>query len=144
MTHPIEDYKNKISQAYGEQNSIWYPITGHHIGVDYVCPSNTKIVAPKDGEVITAGKSRSLGNYCYYEYELDGQVFVERWLHLSLIPRIGTYQEGEQVAYTGNSGPSTAPHFHQDIWLNEVRLDILTKKNWRELTKDPQVHYQIK
>lgn len=144
MTHPIEAYKRNISQGYGEKNPTWYPVTGHHIGVDYVCPANTKVVAPIDGEVITSGKSRSLGNYCYYEYQLEGKTYVERWLHLSLIPRIGTYKQGEQVAYTGNSGSSTAPHFHQDIWRDEVRLDLLTAKNWTELTVDPEAHYDLK
>jgi len=144
MIHPIAQYQDNISQTYGEKNSVWYPLTGRHIGVDYKCPINTRVVAPKEGEVITAGKSRSLGNYCYYEYTLDGQTFVERWLHLSLIPRIGTYKAGEQVAYTGNTGNSSGSHFHQDIWHNEVRLDLLTAKNWNDLTVNPVEHYKLK
>lgn len=144
MIHPIEAYKNNVTQGYGEKNQLWYPVTGHHIGVDYSCPLNTRVVAPKDGEVITAGKSRSLGNYCHFEYTLDNMVYVERWLHLRLIPQIGQYKGGELVAYTGNTGASTSPHFHQDIWHNEVRLDLLTTRNWAELTVDPEHHYDLK
>jgi len=142
LIHPVEKYKEYITQAYGVPNKIWYPLSGFHIGTDYACPDNTLVKAPIGGEVITAGKSRSLGNYCHYQYAYKGQVYVERWLHLSIIPKIGEYKQNETVAITGGTGRVTGDHLHQDIWLDEVRLDLINSKNWRELTINPQTHYK--
>jgi len=142
LTHPVEMYKDMISQAYGVPNAKWYPASKHHIGNDYACPANTKVKAPFNGKITTAGTSKALGNYCHYQYVYNGNKYTERYLHLSLVPELGSYTQGSTIASTGNTGLSTGHHLHQDIWLDEVRLDVINEKNWRLLTVDPQEHYK--
>ena len=144
LIHPVKEYQEMISQAYGVPNPTWYPTTGHHIGTDYACPVGTSVMTPCDGEVIASGYSDSLGNYCHYKYEYGEGVYVARMMHLSYIPELGSYRAGKLLAKSGNSGRVSGAHLHIDVWVNEVRLDLLTKKTWREMTVDPYIHYSVK
>lgn len=141
LIHPVSEYSKLISQAYGVKNDKWYPITGHHLGTDYACPIGTPLKAPSSGKVIASGTSPSMGNFCYYQYTYQDQEYVSRFMHLSTVPKRGDYKRGEVIAKTGSSGNVTGPHLHVDIFLEEVRLDLLSKKNWTQLTVDPQEHY---
>ena len=142
LIHPIELYKDYVSQGYGVKNSI-YKATGRHIGIDYACPANTNLVAPYDGEVIKSGSTKVLGNYCHYQYNFNGIIYIERYLHLSVKPNKGRYLQGSIVALTGNTGMSTGNHLHQDIWVGEVRLALINKTNWNLLTVNPEIHYNL-
>lgn len=139
--HPVPEYREHISQAYGVPNKKFYPQTGHHIGTDFACPKGTPVKAPMDGKVTVSGYSKSLGLFCYYEYVYDGVKYVTRFLHLSRRPKTGIFKQGEKIGETGDSGKTTGAHLHIDIFLNEVRVDILTSKNFRNLTINPEIHY---
>lgn len=139
LQHPVDDYKSYVSQKYGVPNTKWYPLTGHHIGTDYATPVSTKVQAPWAGRITASGNSPSLGNYCIYTFNFDGVTYACRFMHLSNIPIVGQYDRGEVIAKTGNTGNTTGAHLHIDVFYNEVRLDILNKANWRELTIDPEI-----
>lgn len=141
LIHPVSDYSSNISQAYGVRNKRWYPTSHRHNGTDYACPVGTKVVAPIDGQVTASGWSDSMGNYCYYRYTHQGKIFVERYMHLSTIPKLGTYKQGVLLGKTGDTGKVTGAHLHLEVWKNEVRLDLLTPKNWNTLTVNPETHY---
>lgn len=141
LLHPVEKYKGYISQAYGVKNAQFYPQTKHHIGTDYACPVGTPVRAPWAGEVTVAGSSPALGNFCHYRYVYDGVTYVARFMHLSDVPTRGVYQRGEMLELSGKTGKITGPHLHVDIFYNEVRVDILTEKNFRTLTVNPEEHY---
>lgn len=142
LIHPVKDYAKLISQDYGVPNSDWYPASGHHIGTDYACPEGTPVVAPFDGEVIASGYSDALGNYCHYQYTYLKEVYVVRMMHLIKAPRQGKYRQGIILGRTGATGKVTGPHLHLDVWYSEVRLDLINKKNWDQLTVDPSNHYK--
>lgn len=138
LKHPLEGFT--ITYKYGVPDSA-YALTGHHIGTDYGTPLNTPVLAPKDGEIVVAGKSASLGNFCHFKYTHDGQVYVARFLHLNAQPKPGLYKSGAVIALTGNTGMSSGPHCHIDIWKNEVRLDLVNTTNWQQITVDPEEHF---
>lgn len=140
LLHPVAGYRNAISQGYGVANKA-YTITGHHIGQDYACPVGTPIRAPQDGKVIVAGTTAALGNFCYYEYRKKGRVIVERFLHMRESVTTRECKQGDIVGYSGNTGFTTGPHFHHDIWWDTMQLENVNSKNFRELTIDPEVHY---
>jgi Peptidase family M23 len=142
LLHPVEKYRELISQAYGVPNSI-YPLTGVHIGTDYACPVGTPVQAPWDGEVTVSGTSAALGNFCHYKYTFDSVTYMARFMHLSAVPHKGTYKRGETIELSGATGNISGPHLHIDLWYNDVRLDLINKKNWMNLTIDPQKHYAI-
>jgi len=141
LQHPVERYRELISQAYGVPNAKFYPLTGHHVGTDYACPVGTPVKAPWSGEVIISGSSPALGNFCHYRYNHDGVTYVARFMHLSNVPVIAKYKRGEVIELSGKTGRVSGAHLHIDLWYNDVRLDLLTKKNWNLLTLDPYKHY---
>ena len=140
LLHPVEKYRELISQVYGNPNPI-YPLTGVHIGTDYACPVGTPVQAPWDGEVTVSGTSPALGNFCHYKYTFDGVTYMARFMHLSAVPHKGTYHRGETIELSGATGDISGPHLHVDIFYNDVRLDLLTSKNWNLLTVDPYKHF---
>lgn len=140
ITHPCEGFA--VSYKYGVPDAA-YSLTGHHVGTDYATPIGTPVLAPKDGEVVVAGKSASLGNFCHYRYQHEGKHYVARFLHLNQVPLYGNYKAGEQIAVTGNTGMSTGPHCHVDVWKDEVRLDLINRENWDEMTVDPKIHFTV-
>lgn len=140
LLHPVADYQNVITQGYAVANRA-YSITGHHIGTDYGCPVGTPVRAPQDGKITVAGESNALGFFCYYEYRHKGRVYVERFMHMRSAVKTGEFKRGQIVGYTGNTGFSTGPHFHHDIWLDQVQMEKINRNNFRDLTVNPQVHY---
>jgi hypothetical protein len=136
VTPLTSEFWNNTSQDYGVVNNI-YKKTGHHIGTDFPCPTGTPIVARADGELISAEYGDVTGAYCIFEFEWNGRKYQERYLHLSATWPLGSYKQGETIAETGNTGMSTGPHLHVDTFKDEVRLDIINKSNWKELTIDP-------
>lgn len=143
LLHPVGKYRELISRTYGVEDWINYKITGRHIGTDYACPVGTLVRAPWEGEVTVAGNSPALGNFCHYKYTFDGVTYVARFLHLSDVPYKAKYKRGEVIELSGKTGKISGPHLHVDVFYNDVRLDLLTSKNWNLLTINPQTHYAI-
>jgi hypothetical protein len=138
LLHPVpEPFDKYITQAYGVASKR-YPRTGRHIGTDYGTPVGTNLRAPWNGKITTAGTGPHTGNFCHYEYTFNGQKWEERWCHLKTIPEIGTYRRGDIIAVSGNTGESTGPHLHREKWVNDVRVDLITKTNWASLTVDAE------
>jgi len=137
LFHPVQFKPLMISQVYGIASSR-YPRTGRHIGTDYAIPIGTPLYAPWAGKVTTSGTTATLGNFCHYEYTFNGQKWEERWCHLNAVPKLGAYKRGDRVAISGNTGQSTGPHLHREKWIDDVRIDLITKLNWANLTVDPE------
>ena len=103
------------------------PITGNrefHDGVDISLPTGTRLNAPKDGYVIDTGFSSSFGRFLRLSHYGGYTTF---FAHLdSVAVEIGdrVYQ-GNRVAYSGNTGWSTAPHLHFSIFRDEQFVDPL-------------------
>lgn len=104
-----------------------------HLGIDYVVPVGTPIYAfDKKVKVIRAFKGSQGGNTIWVEN--DGHIV--RFLHLRELPKVGTYKRGDIIAYTGNTGLSTAPHTHVDVSKGSVQLANM--KNFI----DPDVYFE--
>ena len=138
LVHPLADFR--ITQAYGVPNPI-YKVTKHHIGVDYATPIGTAIEAPTNGEVIYAGQLPAIGNYCLYRFTWNGLEYHMRVGHLQSIPTTGKYKTGDTFAISGNSGMSTGPHVHLDLWHRGFDLSVINSKNFREWTLDFEAWY---
>jgi murein DD-endopeptidase MepM/ murein hydrolase activator NlpD len=96
------------------------PVTGKrefHDGLDIACPINTRVYATRDGVVIAKGWSPSFGNYL--RLSLDGG-YVALYAHLnrSVVSLGESVTQGQQVAYSGNTGRSTGPHLHYSVFKN--------------------------
>jgi len=106
------------------------PVTSHiapHKGVDFAMPIGTPVVAVGDGEVLIAKHSGSAG---YYVAIRHGRQYTTRYMHLKkLLVKAGQkVKRSERIALSGNSGRSTGPHLHFELWINQHAVNPLTAK----------------
>jgi murein DD-endopeptidase len=137
LYHPVQHIPFRITQHYGIR-STRYKLTGRHIGTDYAIPVGTSIHAPYDGTVTLADTGDATGHYCLFRYSFQGETYEERWCHLSKLPMLGSYKRGAVVAVSGNTGTSTGPHLHREVWKGKVDLSTINSKNWSQVTLDPE------
>ncbi|MBR1989261.1 MAG: peptidoglycan DD-metalloendopeptidase family protein [Firmicutes bacterium] len=86
-----------------------------HYGLDYAASTGTSIYASDGGTVTTAGWH---GNYGYYIKIDHGGGFTTLYAHCSkLLVKVGdkVYQ-GQRIGLVGNTGRSTGPHCHFEIF----------------------------
>ncbi|MBW3661024.1 MAG: M23 family metallopeptidase [Gemmatimonadetes bacterium] len=86
----------------------------HHPGVDIAAPVNTPVVATAEGVVERAGSDPVYGEYVLLRHQ-DGFTTMYGHNALVLVQRGDPVERGETIAYSGNSGRSTAPHLHYEV-----------------------------
>ena len=107
-------YGGRLSSTFGYRT---FRGGENHFGVDWACPTGTTIYASSGGTVTRAGWSSSYG-YCVYIKHPDG--LETRYAHNSkLLVSVGqTVNQGQAIAYSGNTGDSSGPHLHFEIRVN--------------------------
>ncbi len=121
-TPSIWPTKGWLSRGYGMK---YDPFTGYkqmHRGIDVANRTGTVIIAPAAGVVKSVGKAGGLGKMIVIDH---GYGFVTRYGHLSQITvqRGQKVMRGDEIALMGNSGYSTGPHLHYEVWRNGKALD---------------------
>jgi len=106
------------------------PVTGRiapHRGVDFAMPQGTPVVAVGDGEVVMAKHSGAAG---YLVAIRHGRSYTTRYMHLKkLLVKPGQkVKRGDHIALSGNTGRSTGPHLHYEVWINQQAVNPLTAK----------------
>ncbi|WP_419147628.1 M23 family metallopeptidase [Pseudoalteromonas 'SMAR'] len=91
--------------------------------IDFVMPIGTKVIAARDGEVVSVQASYKDGsnedlkeNYVFIKHS-DGT--IARYFHLTydgvLVKPGEQVKAGEVIALSGNTGQSGGPHLHFDV-----------------------------
>lgn len=95
-----------------------------HAGVDWAVRTGTTVMAARAGKVTQAGWSGSYG-YCIVITHPDGH--YTRYAHLSQIDVSYGEQvsQGERIGLSGNTGFSTGPHLHFEIYMNGYSVNPL-------------------
>ncbi|KYP95655.1 peptidase [Sodalis-like endosymbiont of Proechinophthirus fluctus] len=106
------------------------PITGliaPHCGVDFAMPVGTPVLAVGDGEVMVSKRDGAAGNYLAIRH---GRQYMTRYMHLNkLFVKPGQKVKiGDRIALSGNTGRSTGPHLHYEVWINQRAVNPLTAK----------------
>lgn len=106
------------------------PVTGRiapHRGVDFAVPQGTPVLAVGDGEVVVAKRDGAAGNYIAIRH---GRTYTTRYMHLKrlLVTPGQKVKRGERIALSGNTGRSTGPHIHYEVWINQQAVNPLTAK----------------
>jgi murein DD-endopeptidase MepM/ murein hydrolase activator NlpD len=88
-----------------------------HKGMDFKAPVGSKIYAPFAGKIVRKNWSRRANGLCLDIQRSDGvRIYL---LHLDKIVRglgVGSWvKTGQHIAFSGNTGRSTAPHLHYQI-----------------------------
>ncbi len=105
------DYENNIYSG---------PI--QHRGIDIAGNMGDIVKASADGVVIFSGWTYDLGNLMIIYH---GEGFYTYYGHNQrcLLQRGSLVKKGQAIALLGNTGISSAPHLHFEIWKDGVSLD---------------------
>jgi murein DD-endopeptidase MepM/ murein hydrolase activator NlpD len=138
----LTDRSNKLTAFYEDQTvllastpSIWPvrgylsagfgnridPFTGQrdfHAGIDISTPIGTRIHSPADGVVIAVGVKGAYGNAVTVDH---GFGIVTQYGHMaSFNVKPGQrLRRGDVIGFVGNTGRSTAPHLHYEVWVRD-------------------------
>ncbi len=96
-----------------------------HTGVDIAVPRGTPVRASAAGVVIAADWTPRLGNRVIIDHG-DGVLSVYGHNQILLVSKHDSVEPGTVLALSGNSGISTAPHLHFEIWIKGNTVDPLT------------------
>ena len=91
------------------------PANPYHTGVDFDADIGDPVYAVKDGNVVpTQYSPNGFGNQVRIKHP-DG--YTTTYAHLSKkLVNGGTVKAGQLIGYAGNSGLSSGPHLHFEVW----------------------------
>jgi murein DD-endopeptidase MepM/ murein hydrolase activator NlpD len=112
---PLRGY---LSERFGNRTDPFTGLRDFHPGIDISVPRGTRVLAPADGVVVFCGAKSGYGNALVIDH---GFGVVTRYGHLDgFNVRPGQrVRRGDVVAFSGNTGRSTAPHLHYEVWVHD-------------------------
>ena len=121
-TPSIWPVRGWLSSGFGKRMS---PFTGRlsmHNGIDIATYQNTPIVSPADGVVSHIGYHNRLGRLIKINHGYGVQTMYGHLAKSGV--RIGQkVKRGDVIAYVGNTGSSTGPHLHYEIFINGLPVN---------------------
>ncbi|AWN81779.1 M23 family metallopeptidase [Candidatus Cardinium hertigii] len=115
----------RISGTFGMRFHPIFKIPKMHEGVDFAAPIRAPIYAAADGRVKwIKSEKKGFGNHLLIEHDNGFQTL---YAHMHTIDVEGKQRvvRGQQIGLVGNSGHSTAPHLHYEVYHNGNRVDPL-------------------
>lgn len=102
-----------------------HPVTGEvrpHRGVDFAMPVGTPVYAAADGMARTGFQAKGAGNYVALDHGGDTET---KYMHLDrMVVQDGdAVVRGQVIGYSGNTGGSTGPHLHYEVWRDGEAVD---------------------
>lgn len=114
----------QLSSCYGMRLSPFSGLMEHHPGIDISGPVGTPVKATADGIVKMASWRSGYGNLVVLQHEFG---FNTRYAHNSkLLVRVGDrVKRGQVLSLMGDTGRSSGPHCHYEVWHNNQRQNPL-------------------
>jgi murein DD-endopeptidase MepM/ murein hydrolase activator NlpD len=121
-TPSIRPAEGWISSAFGYRVSPFTGLRELHKGLDIAGRKGTPIIATADGIVTFTGKNGLYGNMVKIDH---GHGMVSRYGHIEKIlkKRGEAVKRGDVIALMGNTGRSTGPHLHYEVFLNGLPVN---------------------
>jgi len=121
-TPSIMPARGMVSSGFRRRNDPFTGNTVWHRGLDISTDMGTPVLAPADGVVTFIGRNDDLGNLLSLDH---GYGYLTRYGHNSkIIVRSGQkVRRGQVIALVGNTGRSTGPHLHYEVFHNGVPVD---------------------
>ncbi len=138
----MEDATRELFNGSDAVLSLTYPVPGHysisapfghysngrpHTGIDYPCPTGSRVVAAQNGIVVKVRRlNYSYGYYVmvYHGTDSRGRKIVTLYAHnSSILVSVGqNVMKGQQIAASGSTGNSTGPHCHFELIVNGAKI----------------------
>ena len=114
-------YYNYISSYFGPRPSPTAGASSNHGAVD-IPVSYAPVYSAASGRVVSAGWMSGYGNYIEIDH---GNGYYTAYGHLSSfnVSAGQTVSRGQQIAVSGNTGVSTGPHLHFEVYIGGLGLE---------------------
>lgn len=114
----------RVSSGFGMRR---HPILGYskmHKGVDFAAPIGTPILAAGSGTIVYMARKGGYGNYVQIMHNGDYSTAYGHASKFSKKFKIGSkVNQGDVVAYVGNTGRSTGPHLHFELIYRGIQVN---------------------
>lgn len=109
---PVSRSVSWVTQRYHVAEGV---MLDGHTGIDIAASEGTVVMAAADGEIVFAGEDPSLGLVVSIDHF---GAYLTRYGHnAALIVTPGErVRKGQPIALVGNTGRSSAPHLHFEVW----------------------------
>ena len=97
-------------------------IVATHFGLDVAARESTPVVSTADGIVTFADWDQNLGWLVKIDHGYDMSTYYGHNSRLR-VDRGQAVRRGQIIALVGNTGRSTAPHLHYEVWKDDVPVD---------------------
>ena len=124
---PLSYSCNIITSIFGYRDAPTAGASSNHGAVD-IAVNYVPVYAPAPGKVIIARYLSGYGNYVMIDH---GNGYYTGFGHLSAysVSQGQVVSTGQQIATSGNTGVSTGPHLHYEVYIggtaNSYRVDPL-------------------
>ncbi|MET1034437.1 MAG: SH3 domain-containing protein [Arthrobacter sp.] len=119
---PLDPKTYRFSSTHGPRCIPVMNGTTAHQGQDLAASDGNNIYAVADGIVTQTRKGTRGGvsGYVVVRHYLGGKTYYTAYIHMwdgNEFARVGqSVRAGQKIGEVGNSGPSTAPHLHFEVW----------------------------
>ncbi len=123
MRTPVEGAR--VTSTFGPR---LHPVLGYtrvHKGIDFGVPVGTAVFAAAAGVVETAGPHGGHGNYVLLRHN-NGLSTAYAHLSQFSVAQGQNVRQGQEVAKSGNTGTSTGPHLHYEVYRANEAVDPLS------------------
>jgi murein DD-endopeptidase MepM/ murein hydrolase activator NlpD len=119
--YPVE---GAVTSYYGSRRSYGYGFGSYHEGTDFRVEIGDPVHAAASGVVILAEPLVVRGRAILIDH---GWGIVTGYWHLSRIDVVvgQSVAQGETIGAVGNTGLSTGPHLHWELWVNGTSVSAL-------------------
>jgi murein DD-endopeptidase MepM/ murein hydrolase activator NlpD len=108
--------RGAVNSEYGHRQSPWSSDREFHNGIDIRAERGTSIYAPAAGSVIHAGPAQEYGITVILDHGQDIRTLYGHMSKLNVQPG-QKVERGAVIGYTGNTGRSSGPHLHYEIYV---------------------------
>ncbi len=113
----------RTASGWGYRIHPIYKIRKFHYGMDFTAPTGTDIYSTGDGTVVTVSSSkRGYGNKVIVNHGF-GYKTLYAHMHTFNVKEGQKVKRGDVIGSVGNTGLSTAPHLHYEVFLNNKRVN---------------------
>ena len=106
------------------------PFDRYHSGVDFAGATGTSVFSAAAGKVVMVERLQIRGNTVLIDHGW-GVYTVYAHLNEALTQAGASVAAGDVIGTIGNTGRSTGPHLHWEVWVNGVNVDPLQWVNER-------------
>jgi murein DD-endopeptidase MepM/ murein hydrolase activator NlpD len=118
----MQPVEGRVTSNFGWRLSPFEGRRHMHAGIDIAAEKGEIVKAPADGVVTFVGNFESLGQTIVITH---GNGVITRYghLHRYMVRKGVMVKRGQSIAQVGNTGRSTGPHLHYEVWIRNVPVD---------------------